>query len=71
LHRFENLLLTPVTILGTPAAAGLNQKNSTSARLAGLGTQTAFDFHPPSADLTPHFSRRLYPKMLNGAHKNF
>jgi hypothetical protein len=37
-------LLTPVTILGTPAAAGLNQKNSTSLV---LGTQTAFDFHPP------------------------
>jgi len=34
-------LLTPVTILGTPAAAGLNQKNSTSLV---LGTQTAFDF---------------------------
>jgi hypothetical protein len=30
---------------------------------AGLGTQTAFDF-------TPRFSRRLYPKMLNGARKN-
>jgi len=41
-------LLTPATILGTPAEAGLNQKNSTSARLAGVGTQTAFDFYPPT-----------------------
>jgi hypothetical protein len=39
--RFESLLLAPVTILGTPAEAGLNQKNSTSLSLA---TQTAFDF---------------------------
>jgi hypothetical protein len=36
-------LLTPATILGTPAEAGLNQKNSTSLT---LGTQTAFDFLP-------------------------
>jgi hypothetical protein len=36
---------------------------------AGLGTQTAFDFHPPSADLTPRYRRRLNPKMLNGARK--
>jgi hypothetical protein len=41
---FESLLLAPATILGTPAEAGLNQKNSTSLT---LGTQTAFDFHPP------------------------
>jgi hypothetical protein len=65
LQRFESLLLTPATILGTPAEAGLNQKNSTSLT---LGTQTAFDFHP--ADLTPHYSRRLNSKMLNGARKN-
>ena len=32
-----------------------------------LGTQTAFDFHP---DFTPRYSRRLNPKMLNGARKN-
>jgi hypothetical protein len=44
LQRFESLLLTPATILGTPTEAGLNQKNSTSLT---LGTQTAFDFHPP------------------------
>jgi hypothetical protein len=69
LEWFESLLLAPAIILGTPAKAGLNQKNSTSARLAGLGTQTAFDFHPPPADLTPCFSRRLYPKMLNGTRK--
>jgi hypothetical protein len=31
-----------------PAAAELNQKNSTSTRLAGLGTQTAFDFFRPA-----------------------
>jgi hypothetical protein len=48
LQRFESLLLTPAIILGTPAEAGLNQKNSTSARLAGLGTQTAFDFLRPA-----------------------
>jgi hypothetical protein len=41
LQRFESLLLAPATILGTPAGAGLNQKNSTSLT---LGTQTAFDF---------------------------
>jgi hypothetical protein len=55
--------------LGTPDEAVLNQKNSTSLT---LGTQTAFDFHPP-ADLTPRFSRRLYPPApagLNGARKN-
>jgi hypothetical protein len=67
MQRFESLLLTPATILGTPTIAGLNQKNSTSLT---LGTQTAFDFHPPPADLTPGYSRRLNPKMLNGAHKN-
>jgi hypothetical protein len=44
LQRFESLLLGPAIILGTPAEAGLNQKNSTSLT---LGTQTAFDFHPP------------------------
>jgi hypothetical protein len=40
----ESLLLAPAIILGTPAEAGLNQKNSTSLT---LGTQTAFDFYPP------------------------
>jgi hypothetical protein len=35
------LLLAPATILGTPAEARLNQKNST---LLSLGTRTAFDF---------------------------
>ncbi len=44
MQRFESLLLAPTIILGTAAEAGLNQKNSTSLR---LGTQTAFDFHPP------------------------
>jgi hypothetical protein len=66
MQRFESLLLAPAIILGTPAEAGLNQKNSTSLT---LGTQTAFDFHPPAADLTPGYSRRLNPKMLNGARK--
>ena len=55
----------PPTILGMPVAAGLNQKNSTSL---SLGTQTAFDFHPPPADLTPYYNRHLNPKMLNGVH---
>jgi hypothetical protein len=41
MRRFESHLLAPATILGTPAEAGLNQKNSTSLT---LGTQTAFDF---------------------------
>jgi hypothetical protein len=27
LQRFESLLLTPATILGTPAEAGLNQRS--------------------------------------------
>jgi hypothetical protein len=69
LQRFESLLLPPATILGTPAEAGLNQKNSTSLT---LGTQTAFDFYPPknSGGQAPGYSRRLYPKMLNGARKN-
>jgi hypothetical protein len=67
MQRFESLLLAPAIILGTPAEAGLNQKNSTSLT---LGTQTAFDFHPPPADLTPRYSRRLYPKMINGTRKN-
>jgi hypothetical protein len=36
---------------------------------ANLGTQTAFDFHPPPADLIRQrsladFSRRLFPKIL-------
>jgi hypothetical protein len=66
LQRFESILLAPAIMLGTPTEAGLNQKNSTSLM---LGTQTAFDFHPPPADLTPRYSRCLYPKMLNGAHK--
>jgi hypothetical protein len=62
-------LLAPATILGTPAEAGLNQKNSTSL---ALGTQTAFDFYPPknSGGQAPRYSRRLYPKMLNGARKS-
>jgi hypothetical protein len=65
----ESLLLTPATILGTPAEAGLNQKNSTSL---ALGTQTAFDFYPPQifGGQAPCYSRRLKPKMLNGARKN-
>jgi hypothetical protein len=69
LQRFESLLLTPATILGTPAESGLNQKNSTSLT---LGTQTAFDFYPPknTGGQAPCSSRRLYPKMLNGDRKN-
>jgi hypothetical protein len=69
LQRFESLSLTPVTILGTPAEAGLNQKNSTSLT---LGTQTAFDFYPPKnvGGQAPRYSRHLYPKMLNSVRKN-
>jgi hypothetical protein len=72
LQRFESLLLTPATILGTPTEAGLNQKNSTSLT---LGTQTAFDFYPPkyAGGQAPYFSRRLCPPAsagLNAAHKN-
>jgi hypothetical protein len=69
LQRFESLLLGPTTILGTPAEAGLNQNNSTSLT---LGTQTAFDFYPPQifGGQAPRYSRRLFPKMLNGARKN-
>ncbi len=46
MQRFESLLLAPAIILGTPAEAGLNQKNSTSLT---LGTQTAFDFLRPAS----------------------
>jgi hypothetical protein len=46
MERFESLLLALATILGTPAEAGLNQKNSTSLT---LGTQTAFDFLRPAS----------------------
>jgi hypothetical protein len=47
MQRFESFLFAPATILGAPAVAGLNQKNSTSLT---LGTQTAFDFlHPATA----------------------
>jgi hypothetical protein len=58
LQRFESLSLTPATILGTPAEAGLNQKNSTSLT---LGTQTAFDFYPPEivGGQAPRYSRIL------------
>jgi hypothetical protein len=68
LKRFESLLLAPAIILGTPAEAGPNQKNSTSLT---LGTQTAFDFSPPkyTGGQAPRCNRRLYPKMLDGAHK--
>ena len=66
MRRFESLLLAPVSLLGTSAAAGLNQKNSTSLT---LGTQTAFDFYPPtcSGGQALYYNRRLNPKMLNGA----
>jgi hypothetical protein len=69
MQRFESLLLAPASILGTPAEAGLNQKNSTSLT---LGTQTAFDFYPPETvgGQAPRYSRHLNPKMLNGARKN-
>jgi hypothetical protein len=62
-------LLKPATILGTPAEALLNQKNSTSLT---LGTQTAFDFYPPksSGGQALCLSRHLCPKMLNGVRKN-
>jgi hypothetical protein len=69
LQRFESLLLTPATILGKLAEAGLNQKNSTSL---ALGTQTAFDFYPPEivGGQAPCCSKRLNPPApagLNGA----
>jgi hypothetical protein len=62
LQRFESLLLTPATILGTPAEAGLNQKNSTSLT---LGTQTAFDF------LRPATAGVLIPKCSMALAKTF
>jgi hypothetical protein len=67
--RFEIFLLASAIILGTPAAAGLNQKNST---LLTLGTQTAFDFYPPkiAGGQAPRYSRRLYPKMFDDVRKN-
>jgi len=70
LQRFESLLLTPATILGTPAEAGLNQKNSTSLT---LGTQTAFDFYPPkiAADKRPATAGVLIPKCSMALTKTF
>jgi hypothetical protein len=32
MQRFESLLFAPAIILGTPAAAGLNQKNHSGLR---------------------------------------
>jgi hypothetical protein len=48
MQRFESLLLAPATILGTPAEAGLNQKNSTSLT---LGTQTAAGVFVPKCSM--------------------
>jgi hypothetical protein len=62
MQRFESLLLPPTTILGTPAEAGLNQKNSTSL---ALGTQTAFDF------LRPATAGVLNPKCSMALAKTF
>ena len=70
MQRFESLLLAPAIILGTPAEAGLNQKNSTSSRLhrdSGLTQFLIFirrrllaDKHPASADvLIPKCSMAL------------
>jgi hypothetical protein len=73
MQRFESLLLAPAIILGTPTEAGLNQKNSTSSRLrrdSGLRQLLIFIRQRSLADETPRYSRRLYPKMLNGARKN-
>jgi corrinoid protein of di/trimethylamine methyltransferase len=42
LQRFESLLLTPATILGTPTEAGLNQKNSTLSQNAQWRSQKPF-----------------------------
>jgi hypothetical protein len=55
---FGSLLLAPATILGTPAEAELNQKNSTSLT---LGTQTAFDFlrSAPAGVFVPKCSMAL------------
>jgi hypothetical protein len=68
LKWFENILLTPASILGMPAEAWLNQKNSTSLT---LGTQTAFDFCPPKVfgGQAPRYSSHLCPKMLDDARK--
>jgi hypothetical protein len=33
-------------------------------RILRATPQTAFDFHPPLADFTRHFSWRLFPKIL-------
>jgi hypothetical protein len=34
------------------------------ASFAALNQKKAFDFHPPLADFTRHFSWRLFPKIL-------
>jgi hypothetical protein len=48
---------------GDACIAALNQRNSTSLT---LGTQTAFDFHPPKivGGQARCFSRRLFPKIV-------
>jgi len=55
MQRFESLLLPPAIILGTPAVAGLNQKNSTSSRLcrdSGLRQLLIFDAPLQQASLS-------------------
>jgi hypothetical protein len=77
LWRFESHLLAPATILGIPLKAGLHGAKSKeldlglssgrrqSSRLAGLGTQTAFDFLRPAA------AGVLIPKCSMPLAKNF
>jgi hypothetical protein len=55
LVRFEKILLAPTTILGTPAEARLNQKNSTSSRLrqdSGLKQLLIFNALPQQESLS-------------------
>jgi hypothetical protein len=52
LQRFESLLLTPATILGTPAEAGLNQKNSISLTLGTLRQLLIFYALPQQTSLS-------------------
>jgi hypothetical protein len=56
---FESILFAPATILGTPAEAGLNQKNST---LLTLGTQAAFDY---PAGMRPAVSRTFLANLTH------
>jgi hypothetical protein len=71
---FEKILLVPATILGTPAEAGLNQKNSTSSRLrrdSGLKQLLIFIHQRTLADKHPASAGVFIPKCSMALAKPF